>query len=177
MQKRLRFKPAGTTLYPLDDETAEQAARQLGYAKETLSRTGITLTEALYLIYKGYKIEVNGEEKSFKELLAESARTNPYAWVELEVYIDLRRRGRIIHRGPRPHTFLVKRRKNAPAYDYYVLVLEENRLIPLRQLTEFVEEARKNDWTPLLAIVDRYGDIVYYTPIIFRAAPGAREIP
>jgi tRNA-intron endonuclease len=41
-------------------------------------------------------------------------------------------------------------------------VLEESRKIPVEELTSFVEEAMHNGWEPVVAIVDRYGDITYY---------------
>ncbi|HIQ55501.1 MAG TPA: hypothetical protein EYH59_02305 [Pyrodictium sp.] len=125
--------------------------------------------EALYLTYKGYVLHVKScEEFTFEKLARILSRCNPLTWAEFEVYLDLRRRGRIVSPGPRPHTLLVKIRRKSPKYDYYLLVLEEGRKIPLGLLSELVEEARKNNWMPLLAIVDRYGDIVYYAPTPFR---------
>jgi len=150
------------------DELLPIVSKEIARLKDVPTKTLHPL-EALYLAYKGYVLHVkNCEEYTFEKLARILSRCNPLTWAEFEVYLDLRKRGRIVSPGPRPHTLLVKMRRKSPKYDYYLLVLEEGRRIPLSLLSEFVEEARKNNWTPLLAIVDRYGDIVYYAPTPFR---------
>ncbi len=118
-------------------------------------------------------VDASGRAVSEDELLAVAARRDPRVWVKVEVYKDLRRRGRIVVPGPRPGTLLVKLRRRSPRYDYYVLILEERVPVKLSTIMSFVEEAMKNGWTPVLAIVDDYGDVTYYTPSPF--APRRRE--
>jgi tRNA-intron endonuclease len=129
----------------------------------------IDIIEALYLLYTGHAIVLDENEKplSFEKLMKLYTRLNPYAWVEFEVYLDLRKRGRLPVKGPREHTFLLRRGKRAKQYTHYVLVLEENRPIKISMVYNFVEEAIKNSWQPLIAIVDRYGDITYYSVMLF----------
>jgi len=133
--------------------------------------------EALYLLYMGTAVLVDstGRQYSFEDLIKAYSRLNPYAWVEFEVYLDLRKRGRLPVPGPRPHSLLLRRKKREPRYTHYILVLEENRPVKLATLYSFVEEAAKNNWEPLLAIVDRYGDVTYYTALVFR--PGLTRLP
>ncbi len=136
----------------------------------------IHVIEALYLLYKGVAqvVDKNGKDIDFEELIRMYSIVNPYAWVEFETYLDLRKRGRHPVPGPRPHTFLLRRRKRENKYTHYILVLEENRLISLETLYSFIREAFSNSWEPILAIVDRYGDITYYEALIFR--PGETRL-
>ncbi len=129
----------------------------------------VELLEALYQVYRGKAIlEYEGRELNLEEaikLIANKCSRN--IWVEFEVYIDLRKRGRILSIGPKPNTLLMKKSKSKQYYEYYILILEENKPIPLRILKDFIEEARKNSWKPIIAVVDRYGDITYYMPTPF----------
>lgn len=136
----------------------------------------IHVIEALYLLYRGLAqlIDKNGDNIGFEELMRLYSIMNPYAWVEFETYLDLRRRGRHPIPGPRSHTFLLRRRKRENKYTHYILVLEENRLINLETLYSFIREAFSNNWEPILAIVDRYGDVTYYEALIFR--PGETRL-
>ncbi len=141
-----------------------------------LNNNKIHVIEALYLIYRGIANAFNreGEPISFEELMRLYSIDNPYAWVEFETYLDLKKRGRHPIPGPRPHTFLLRRRKMEQKYTHYVLVLEENRPISLETLYSFIREAFSNSWEPILAIVDRYGDLTYYEALLFR--PGETRL-
>jgi len=148
------------------EQGVEDANRILG----PLSNNRVHVIEALYLIYRGIAkaFSKDGEPISFEELMRLYSVENPYAWVEFETYLDLRKRGRHPIPGPRPHTFLLRRRKMEQKYTHYVLVLEENRPISLETLYSFIREAFSNSWEPILAIVDRYGDLTYYEALLFR---------
>ncbi len=125
--------------------------------------------EALEKLYEAYTAKEGGE--TFAKLMRELLRENPDIWVLFEVYLDLRKRGRLPAPGPRPNSLLLRKSKKDPRFTRYILVLEESRLINIEQLYSFVEEARKNGWDPLLAIVDRYGDITYYSVAPFTPKP------
>ncbi len=131
----------------------------------------IPLCEAVLLVVDGKAelVDKEGRKLTVEEAVAIASRYNPEVWVKVEVYMDLKRRGRIVVPGPRHNTLLVKLRKRSPNYDYYVLVTEERRPIKLSLITSFIEEASKNGWTPLIAVVDAYGDVTYYTPSRFTA--------
>jgi len=144
---------------------------------ETPGTKNLHVLEALYLLYTG-KAEIldeKGNKLSFKDLITMLSKETPYAWVLFEVYYDLRRRGKLPTPGPRPHSLLLRRSKRDPRYTHYILVLEESRRVPAEQLLSFIEEAAKNGWEPVLAIVDRYGDITYYTAKRLRPRPIGRE--
>lgn len=145
------------------EKEAQAASRLLGRSIREGAR--ITLIEAAYLVYIGAAkvASINGKELSFRDLMRHALTKNPYAWVEFEVYYDLRKRGKLPVPGPRPHSLLLRRSKKDPRYTHYILILEESRRIEIETLTSFVEEALHNQWEPLVAIVDRYGDITYYS--------------
>jgi tRNA-intron endonuclease len=137
----------------------------------------VEVIEALYLLYTGLAVALDQQEKqyTFEELMKLYTKINPYAWVEFEVYLDLRKRGRIPVKGPKEHTFLLRRSRRIRQYTHYILVLEENRPISVSSIYSFVEEALKNNWQPLIAIVDRYGDITYYSVMPFHPQKLRRE--
>ena len=151
-------------------EGVDEVRRLLGVEA---GRRLVTLCEALLLVADGRAVLLSsdGRRLSLEEAVVEASKFNPDAWLKLEVFNDLRRRGRIVAPGPRRNTLLVKLRRRSPNYDYYVLVAEERRPIRLATLMSFIEEALKNGWTPLIAVVDAYGDVTYYMPSRFQGKP------
>ncbi len=145
-------------------EGVEILAKRLG-----LASTRIRIEDAVIAVAEGLAEAYtrDGVKLGLEDLASIAEKVVANVWVLLEVYTDLRRRGRIVVPGPRNGTLLVKLRRRSPDYDYYVLVLEERKPIPLQTITSFIEEASKNGWTPLLAIVDAYGDVTYYMPSLF----------
>ncbi len=139
-----------------------EAAKLLGYPAPPRS---ISIVEATYLVYSGQAqaVDEKGKELGFQDLVSLGLRQSPYAWVLFEVYLDLRKRGKIPVPGPRRHSILIRRSKGASRYTHYILVLEESRRIGVEELLSFVEESMHNGWEPVVAIVDRYGDITYYS--------------
>jgi len=140
----------------------KEAARLLGYPSEPNT---ISLIEAAYLAYIGQAIVIDNEGRrlSFRDIIKIALRQTPYAWVMFEVFYDLRRRGKIPVPGPHPHSLLIRKNKKSTRYSHYVLVLEESRRFPVDELYSFVEESMHNRWEPVVAIVDSYGDITYYS--------------
>lgn len=135
----------------------------------------INCIELLYLVDK-HMLKVNDPNMGnlgFAELVTIFSRINPQTWIIYEVYLDLRKRGRIVAPGPRPDTLLVKESKKSRKYKYYVIVMETKRSVPLQALLSFLEEAIKNKWEPLAAIVDSYGDITYYSMAALKLQPRA----
>ena len=125
--------------------------------------------EVAYLLLRDCAKVFNsqGHEYTFQEFIVKYSSINPHALAYLEVYHDLRSRGRLPIPGPRENSLLLLRSRRKPDTTHYILVLEESTPVTVTELTSFVEEARHNNLIPVLAIVDRYGDITYYTPMIF----------
>ncbi len=131
-----------------------------------LERGVLHCVELIYLVqnYNVLPLTIDGKSvKSLDELLREIGSRNSNVWVQYEVYFDLKRRGRIAIPGPRELTLLVYNRKQGK-FTHYILVLEQGSRVPISLIRSFIEEAFKNDWEPVLAIVDAYGDITYYSP-------------
>ena len=130
--------------------------------------------EAAHLLYRRTgEVRLGGRRLTFEELLSLYARRNPLALAYYEVYLELRRRGRLPIPGPRENTLILIKSRRNPKQTHYILVLEEGRPIRVSQLAMFVEEARRRSLEPVLAIVDRYGDVTFYTPMVFH--PSARQ--
>ncbi len=74
------------------------------------------------------------------------------------VYLDLRSRGRRVIRGVRKDTLIVKMGKES----FEILVLEEGSEVELEWLAEWSRIASGDGFNPIVAIVDRNGDVTYY---------------
>jgi tRNA-intron endonuclease len=133
--------------------------------------------EALHLLYRGTgRVIAGGEELDFTRLLGAYSRLNPLALAYYEAYLELRRRGRLPIPGPRENTLILIRSRRNPRHTHYILVLEEGRPVRVSQLAGFIEEARRRGLEPVLAIVDRYGDVTFYTPMVFHPGPTLRTV-
>jgi tRNA splicing endonuclease len=75
------------------------------------------------------------------------------------VYLDLRRRYPQVRRGPRKDTFIASG-KSGRAIE--VLVLEEGEEVTVAQLGLWSQAAASDGHEPVVAIVDRNGQVTYY---------------
>ena len=125
--------------------------------------------EALYLVEK-MRIAVIDEESRrklvFQELLWRFSSKNPLIWTRYLVYRDLRSRGFVVRDDPGLGVdFLVYERgaygKRPPRY--YVHAVWEGSPEPIRRLCEVLEAAGESSRTLRLAVIDRRGEVVYYT--------------
>lgn len=123
--------------------------------------------EALYLLEKGHaKVRDNGSEVSFQELFATLSETGFNSSVYL-VYRDLRERGYFIRKGIEPHYQLsVAKGKDEPSTSK-VIVLREGEFLRAARLLNSVKAIIREEREPLIAIVDRRGEITYYRTFIF----------
>ena len=125
--------------------------------------------EALYLVER-QKVSIIDEETKarllFQELLLKLSETDPNIWTRYIVYRDLRIRGFVVKAGKGPGIgFLVYERggygKRVPRYMVYTVW--EGSKEPMERLGRVLDEATKSDKILRLAVVDRRGEIVYYT--------------
>ncbi len=125
--------------------------------------------EALYLMEK-MKIAVIDEESKekvvFRNLLWRFSAEDPLIWTRFIVYRDLRTRGFVAKKGPGLGVdFLVYERgsygKKVPRYLVYTI--GEGTQEPVDKLGGVLDVAEKADKILRLAVVDRRGEIVYYT--------------
>lgn len=83
------------------------------------------------------------------------------------VYYDLRKRGRRVWEGARSNT-LISETTNLKRIE--VLVLKEGDLINAYDIANWSELAVSDSHIPIIAIVDKNGDITYYESRIFAFA-------
>ncbi len=76
------------------------------------------------------------------------------------VYYDLRKRGRIVYRGYRKNTLIL--RKSSSGRPVEILVLREGGLVRLEDIVEWSRLASGDGMEPVVAIVDGHGNVTYY---------------
>lgn len=121
-----------------------------------LAQGGLDPLEAAFQASRG-KLELEGLGGGWRAALA-AADAAGLSLKELIVYIDLRRRGRLPRRGLRPGTFEYR----AGGRLYEVLILEEGETTTYGRLLDWSRSAVADDREPVIAIVDRNGDVTYY---------------
>ena len=125
--------------------------------------------EALYLVER-QKISIIEEQTKdrlvFRELLQKFSEDDPDIWTRYIVYRDLRTRGFVAKGGRGPGIdFLVYERgsygKKVPRY--LICTVWEGSKVPVERLGKVLDEATESEMILRLAVVDRRGEIVYYT--------------
>jgi tRNA-intron endonuclease len=144
---------------------------QDGYGSLMKDRRVLSLQpfEALYLVER-QKISVIEEEtkerRVFRELLMSFSEEDPDIWTRYIVYRDLRTRGFVAKGGEGPGIdFLVYERgsfgKKVPRYGVYTVW--EGSKVPVEHLGKALDKATESGRILRLAVVDRRGEIIYYT--------------
>ena len=125
--------------------------------------------EVLYLQEKG-KIsvidEVTQRTLSFQELLRLYSKRDEQIWTRYLIYKDLRGRGFVARGSPDGKvSFLIYERgsyfKKPPSYFAYTVAEGLNDTVS--GLYEALGNAEKKDYSMKLAVVDRRGEIIYYS--------------
>jgi tRNA-intron endonuclease len=125
--------------------------------------------EALFLQSKGVLDVFKGRVKKpldFRELLHQSEIVDNNAWTRYLVYRDLRSRGYVVRDGfGLGIDFRVYERgeygkATAP---YLVLVLQEGKPVSVKGLARVLKNVQGLKKTLALAVVNRRGEVVYYT--------------
>ena len=134
------------------DEEACRYWRKWGYFRD---KKYLDVLEAAYQASTGSIIIDGGTgwEKALETLYRYSEDLALFI-----VYHDLRQRGRRVLRGARKGTLIVR----TGGRDLEVLVLEEGTTVKLEWLAEWSRIASGDGFNPIVAIVDRNGDVTYY---------------
>jgi tRNA-intron endonuclease len=126
-------------------------------------------SEVLYLL-EHQKISVIDEESKvrlfFQELVQKYSEEDKDIWTKYVVYRDLRNRGFTVKEGNGPSVdFLVYERgsygKKMPRYRIYTVW--EGSSEPVESLGKILDESTNKNQILRLAVVDRRGEIIYYT--------------
>jgi tRNA-intron endonuclease len=124
--------------------------------------------EALYLLRAG-RITVSTSEGrilGFEELLNIQSSRLPNLWRDYVIYMDLRDRRYVVKEGFSPHLrFRVFERGTYPeaAAKYVIIPVYEGDDMAVEDLLEHIRACRAMNKTPVVAVVDRRNEIVYYT--------------
>lgn len=129
----------------------------------------LTDVEGLYLLEKGrIKVENSkGSALSFDEAVKALASKDPQLWVKYLVYSDLRRRGSVVKPGFKKGAEFRVYKRGAEAgkeeAKYIVHGITEGNILDLQELLKLLREARNLRKELVLAIVDRQGEVAYYS--------------
>jgi len=120
--------------------------------------------EAVYLAFrKTIKVLHKGREISIAQLFKLLEENNPELPLVFTVYQDLRSRGRIVKPGFRRNVlFLYTKGVRGPADKVVYVVGEESTEFTMNELLKWINEAFKINKVPIIAIVDKHGDVTYY---------------
>jgi tRNA-intron endonuclease len=145
--------------------------RQGGYGTTLDDEDVITFEpyEALHLLNEG-RISVvdfdTGHPLDFKTLLQQLRRNASEVWLKYLVYRDLRSRGYVVRAGfGEELVFRVYGRGDygVKAAKYIVFVVYEGRPVLIDRVKEVMRIVRNMKKGLIVAVMDRRGEIVYYT--------------
>jgi tRNA-intron endonuclease len=140
-----------------------------GYGVLEDKELSLSLYDALFLQSKGILDVFKGRGKKpldFRELLHQFEIVDKNAWTRYLVYRDFRSRGYVVRDGfGLEIDFRVYERgeygkATAP---YLVLVLQEGKPVSVKELARVLKNVQGLKKTLALAVVNRRGEIVYYT--------------
>jgi len=139
-----------------------------GYGVSEDKEFFLAFYEALYLVDKGnlgVKDE-KGRDVGFRKLLRCYEDVSENAWAQYLVYRDLRGRGYVIREGFGVGVdFRVYERGDysKDTAKYLVLSLQEGKPVSMADLATAVKQAQSSKKELILAVMNRRGEIVYYS--------------
>ena len=142
---------------------------QRGYGTVTEGELNLSQCEALYLLgEKKINIinEILGQGVEFQSLLAEFRSMDPEIWSKYLIYRDLRSRGYVVREGfGFGLDFRVYERGEygEDTSRFIVFGIIEGALFPMDKLNEFLRYVQSLKKELILAVMDRRGEVVYYS--------------
>jgi len=148
------------------DQNVINDLNQKGYGERTGDKLVLKPYEALYLVdTKKISISVNDKELSVNDLVNLIKKIDKRGWTKYLIYRDLRNKGYVVKEGfGKGLDFRVYERGEygeKPA-KYVIIALNEGGRIRLEKLRKSVDLSLKMGKEPILAVVDRRGEVVYY---------------
>ncbi|MDR1992589.1 MAG: tRNA-intron lyase [Nitrososphaerota archaeon] len=138
-----------------------------GYGTLTGKVFTLAFFEALYLQDKGLleTKDKNGALIDFQQLLCCYEAKDENVWVNYLIYRDLRSRGYVVREGFSGIDFRIYERgtygkDTAP---YLILSMQEGKPFPIGMLAEVLQKTQSQKKELILAVMNRRGEIVYYT--------------
>jgi len=140
-----------------------------GYGTHRDEGLYLTFYEAMYLHSKGViKVldEKTGNYLSFQDLLEKYKSVERNAWIKYLIYRDLRSRGYVVREGfglGVDFRLYGRGEYSKDAADYIVYGVYEGMALSIEDLTQVLMRSQNLKKTLILAVVNRRGEIVYYT--------------
>lgn len=140
-----------------------------GYGVQKDEGLLLSFYEAMYLRAKGLiniSDEKTGESVDFNDLLKKYEGVEKNAWIKYLIYRDLRSRGYVVREGfgLGADFRLYKRGEyNKDSADYLVYGVYEGMPLSIEDLTQILRRAQNLKKNLILAVINRRGEIVYYS--------------
>lgn len=150
------------------EKSSIEQLSQRGYGLFENEMFKLAFYEALYLLDKEL-LEVKaekGRELDFQSLLQYYEKANENAWVNYLVYRDLRSRGYVVREGFGRGTDFRAYERGAYGKDtasYMILSVQEGKPLPINDLEQALRHCRSEKKELILAVMNRRGEIVYYS--------------
>lgn len=159
--------PEGKRVIISSQSDADSLA-QSGYGvRVEKTKLALNLPEALYLVAeKRLRVLAEDVEIEFPELLRRARGEDPEVWAKYILYRDLRSRGYVVREGSIGEAgFRVYERGTYPkkAAKYVVFPVREGSPVSLSYLDEVLRSAEAAKKKLIIAVIDRHGEIVYYS--------------
>jgi tRNA-intron endonuclease len=142
-----------------------------GYGTKQDKALTLTLYEALYLLSKGI-IQVQTQrgktkkQTDFQTLLSHYKASDQNAWVKYLIYRDLRSRGYVAREGFGLGTdFRVYERGEygTSTAKYLIYGMQEGQPVTIQELAQTLRYAHSQKKELVLAVLNRRGEVVYYS--------------
>ncbi|MFQ5761590.1 MAG: tRNA-intron lyase [Candidatus Bathyarchaeia archaeon] len=169
--EKVEKKPSPATLQDgrvvLEDTEDVKLLLQRGYGEKEKTHIELSPFEALYLLSEGW-VEVTEKRSklTFQELLTRFSGREPCVWSQYLIYRDLRERGYVVKGGfGLGVDFRVYERGTygKSAAKYLVYGVFEGEPAPLNDLINALSTAQNAKKELILGVIERRGEIVYYS--------------
>lgn len=148
-------------------QSEADSLHQDGYGSKFNNILRLSLNETLYHLERGKIIvldENRNQKMTFQEVYNIFSKQEPELMQRFVVYKDLRTRGFVVQQKDIQFFEVYERgefRKHPPKY--LVIILSEGKSRSLKDIQEIIDEASQNDMELKLAVLDRRGEVVYYS--------------
>ena len=150
----------------VEDEGIVVLLESRGYGKREESSLLLADYEMLYLAYIArLEIKEDGKKVAFDYLVKSSLKRDPNAWTRFLLYRDLRSRGYVPKEG---FGFGVDFRvydrgeHGTKSAKFVVFGLNEGTEVSITALSKSVAQITRMGKAPIIAVVERRGEIIYY---------------
>ncbi len=149
-------------------EDAESLSSK-GYGALKDGKLILAFYEAMYLQSKGLlkiKDDETGKPAGFQDLLEKYKNVDQNAWVKYLIYRDLRSRGYVVREGfglGIDFRLYERGEYSKDSANYLVLGIYEGMPLLAEDLAQILNRAQNLKKTLILAVINRRGEIVYYS--------------